>query len=105
MARCFPFKRRDAKSGQNKQTAFNAGNAKGSLTNGEAEGSKIVTGQDAQCERELIALMLSSDKALIKAVCELTADDFTRQDLKQIFIMICEMYEEKQEGRYYLFVR
>ena len=56
-----------------------------------------MTGQDAQCERELIALMLSSDKALIKAVCELTADDFTRQDLKQIFIMICEMYEENKK--------
>lgn len=56
-----------------------------------------MTGQDTQCERELIALMLNSDKALIKAVCELTADDFTRQDLKQIFIMICEMYEANKK--------
>ena len=56
-----------------------------------------MTGQDTQCEREFIALMLGDDKALIKGVCELTADDFTDQRFKEVFSMICEMYETNKK--------
>lgn len=56
-----------------------------------------MTGQDVQCEREFLALMLGDEKALIKGVCELTADDFTDQRFKEVFSMICEMYESNKK--------
>ena len=56
-----------------------------------------MNGHDPQCEREIIAQMINSEKSLIKCCSELKPDDFTQIDIRKLFIMANEMYESNEE--------
>jgi len=57
----------------------------------------VAAGFDIDCERELIAAMLQKEKYLLEIISEVTPEDFTQDSLRQLFLIITDMYNANRK--------
>ena len=52
----------------------------------------MATGFDVECEKSILAAMMQKDKYLSQIVTEIQPEDFTQDSLRQLFLMVSDMY-------------